>query len=114
MNCNIPKGRQSDSGGDRVQTGSSQKGVASGTSPSISQVQVALWPEKQVATFLHVSVQTLRKWRANGVGPAWARMGGCIRYPIDGLHEYIAASRCDFTGQDKTCSSIKNGGARHG
>mgnify|MGYP001101808677 CR=1 FL=1 len=68
-------------------------------------VQPALLPEKQVATYLNVSVQTLRKWRSNGVGPVWNRMGTCIRYPVAGLHEYIAETQCDFTGQDTTRSA---------
>jgi hypothetical protein len=83
------------------------------TSPS-SRIEPAFLGEKQVASFLNVSVQALRKWRANCTGPVFHRIQGCIRYPIDGLRKYIAETQCDFTGQDKTRPTTKNGGARHG
>lgn len=81
---------------------------------SHSKVRRLLLTEKQVAEHLNVSVQTLRKWRANGVGPTWNKLEGCIRYPVAGLEQYIADTRCDFMGQDKTRSSSNNGGKRHG
>ncbi len=83
------------------------------TEPSAG-AKPAVLPEKEVARVLGVSVQALRKWRANGVGPAWCKMEGCIRYPVQGLSKYIAETQCDFTGQDKTRSTTNNGGARHG
>lgn len=83
------------------------------TGPS-SRDQPAFLEEEQVSSSLNVSVQGKRKWRANGTGPTWCKMEGCIRYPIEGLHTYIAETQCDFTGQDKTRPTTNNGGARHG
>lgn len=79
-----------------------------------SRVEPAFLGKKQVASFLNVPVQVLRKWRANGTDPIWCKMESCIRYPIEGLHTYIAETQCDFTGQDKTHPTTNNGGARHG
>ena len=68
-----------------------------------SRIEPAFLGEKQVASYLNVSVQFLRKCRANGTGPRWCKMEGCI-----------SETQCDFTGQEKTRSTTKNGGARHG
>lgn len=55
--------------------------------------------EKSVADELAVSVGVLRKWRANGTGPVFCRMNGCIRYPLDGVEAFIEESKCRFTGE---------------
>lgn len=55
--------------------------------------------EKKLATKLAVSVGVLRKWRANGTGPIFCRMNGCIRYPRDGVQQFIEDSKCRFTSE---------------
>lgn len=74
-----------------------------------SRIETAFLGEKQVASLLNVSEQWLRKCRANGTGPTWCKMEGCIRYPIEGLKTYITETQRDFTGQVKPCPSSGNG-----
>lgn len=42
----------------------------------------ALAREAEVATRWGRSVRTLQRWRAEGYGPAYIRIGGCICYRI--------------------------------
>jgi len=46
--------------------------------------------EKTVAKQLSVSPQLLRKWRALGRGPAWAKLAGSrVAYPADAVEQFI-------------------------
>ncbi len=51
----------------------------------------------QAARMLQVEVSTLTKWRSQGTGPAWHRIGGpekgAIRYSPADLAEFITAAR---------------------
>jgi excisionase family DNA binding protein len=50
--------------------------------------------EAEVATYLHVAVGTLRRWRAEGSGPPALRVGRTVRYrrrDVDGWLEQQAA-----------------------
>ncbi|PCJ05452.1 MAG: hypothetical protein COB16_15565 [Rhodobacteraceae bacterium] len=62
-------------------------------------VPPAFLREKQVASYLSVSVQLLRKQRANGHGPVWMKFGHAVRYPIVDLEEYVRDSTRSFTGE---------------
>ena len=64
-----------------------------------TKIKPAFLCEKEVATYLGVSDNLLRKCRGKGTGPVWHKFEGCIRYPIAELEEYIARARQDFTGQ---------------
>lgn len=47
----------------------------------------------EAAEFLHLDVQTLRRWRAQGYGPAFIRLRRQIRYsPVD-LQGYLDSVR---------------------
>ena len=38
----------------------------------------------EVAELLSLSVASIRRWRAMGIGPAWLKLGGSVRYnPVD-------------------------------
>ena len=43
----------------------------------------------EAALRLSVSTRTLANKRALGNGPPFLKMGGVIRYPLDGLERYI-------------------------
>lgn len=45
--------------------------------------------EKEAAELLRVSCGLLRKWRNEGGGPRYVRMGRAIRYPYPGLVEFV-------------------------
>ena len=51
-----------------------------------------LLSERDAARILAVSARTLENWRRTGSGPAFVKLAGGrnVRYPVDGLHEWIA------------------------
>jgi hypothetical protein len=46
--------------------------------------------EKQTARMLEVSKAALRKWRREGRGPQFARLGRCVRYDLRAIEKYLA------------------------
>ncbi len=59
------------------------------------QYQRRLMNEHEAASYLNVSVSTLRRWRAdrNGRGPDFLKLGASVRYELAALLEYIATCR---------------------
>jgi len=51
--------------------------------------------EKKAAKTMGVAVQTLRNWRHLRKGPAYIKLGRCIRYRNDDLLEFIEKHRID-------------------
>jgi len=49
--------------------------------------------EKWVAHALGVSVQTVRRWRYDGGGPDFLRLGGSIRYREADVEKWMTAQR---------------------
>jgi len=49
--------------------------------------------ERETAKKLRISVQLLRKWRANGTGPEHIKLGKCVRYSESDIERYIASQR---------------------
>lgn len=45
----------------------------------------------EAATYLGYSPKTLEKWRKNGEGPAFVRIGSRVRYRKEALDAWIAA-----------------------
>jgi hypothetical protein len=45
--------------------------------------------EKQTAQSLGVSAAALRKWRSEGRGPKFARVGRCIRYDLRSIERFL-------------------------
>ena len=62
-----------------------------------------LVPERDAASYLHMAVPTLRKWRVFGDGPPFYKLGRNIRYDIADLDAWIAARRYTST------SAVQNG-----
>lgn len=52
-------------------------------------MSMLLTPE-DVADRLRVKVGTLAAWRWRGIGPAWIKVGGVVRYPGDKLESWLA------------------------
>jgi len=44
---------------------------------------------QQVSAMLNVPAGTLRYWRKMGVGPAWVKLEGTIRYNSVDVEEYV-------------------------
>ena len=51
-----------------------------------------LLTETEAADYLNLARATLARWRWRGDrGPAWAKLGGAVRYSRDNLDSFIAA-----------------------
>ena len=48
---------------------------------------------KQLSGILGIPEGTLRYWRNVGLGPAWHKLEGSIRYASEDVEAYVAASR---------------------
>lgn len=48
---------------------------------------------REAALYLSIPEGTLRYWRKVGVGPAWVKLEGSIRYDVADLDAYVAANR---------------------
>jgi Helix-turn-helix domain len=48
--------------------------------------------ERFTATYLDVSVETLRSWRKQNRGPRYRRIGRCVRYSIADLLAFVEAA----------------------
>ena len=46
--------------------------------------------EKQAARILAVSIAALRRWRREGRGPEFTRLGRCIRYNVKSIECWLA------------------------
>jgi len=53
--------------------------------------------ELEAAQILGLSVKTLRRWRFAGRGPAFHKIGACVRYRLADLAEFIEAGRRQST-----------------
>lgn len=45
------------------------------------------------ATYLDLSPRTLEKWRLNGGGPAYIKLGRAVRYRVSDLEAFLAERR---------------------
>lgn len=45
----------------------------------------------EAAEFLNIPANTLKYWQKVGLGPAWVKMEGTIRYNRADLEEYVRA-----------------------
>jgi hypothetical protein len=55
--------------------------------------------EKEAAEILGLQVKTLRRWRFAGRGPAFHKIGSCVRYRLDDLTAFIEAGRRQSTAE---------------
>lgn len=44
---------------------------------------------RDAAKYLAVSIPTLTRWRSQGLGPRWARLGGSVRYRLADLRAFV-------------------------
>jgi len=44
-----------------------------------------------VADFYDVSLGTVRRWRAEGRGPRYKKLGSLVRYSLEDLHGWLAS-----------------------
>ena len=53
----------------------------------------AMLTERRLAERWAVSQRTLQRWRLEGYGPVWIRIGGSIRYALSEVQAYEKAAR---------------------
>jgi hypothetical protein len=51
-----------------------------------------LLTEQQAAALLGVTVKTLQGWRYRGGGPAFVKLGRCVRYRAEDLQDFVTAA----------------------
>ncbi|SPD72007.1 conserved hypothetical protein [uncultured Desulfobacterium sp.] len=54
-----------------------------------------LLDERQVSGILGIAVQTLRNWRHESRGPAYAKLSRSVRYRMADIEQYVAQNRID-------------------
>ena len=47
----------------------------------------------EAAEYLSLSRKTLSLWRSRGIGPAFLKLGGAVRYAVVDLEQYVEKSR---------------------
>jgi predicted site-specific integrase-resolvase len=57
-----------------------------------------LLTENEAAGILRVSLSSVRRWRREGCGPTYRKVGRTVRYRSGDLTDFIAASRRTETG----------------
>ncbi len=60
---------------------------------TLSNSSRPLMTEKGAAIYLSMAVPTLRKWRVQGGGPAFCKLGKAVRYDMADLDDWIAERR---------------------
>jgi DNA-binding transcriptional MerR regulator len=48
---------------------------------------------KEVSTITGIPESTLRYWRCAGLGPAWVKLGGRVRYDEADVDAYVKANK---------------------
>lgn len=48
--------------------------------------------EREVSNITGLSVKTLQRWRLLGMGPAFRKLGGAVRYGEADIREWIAST----------------------
>ena len=56
-----------------------------------------LLKEKATAECLGIEEATLRRWRWEGKGPRFAKIGAAVRYDPDDIDDFITASKREST-----------------
>jgi excisionase family DNA binding protein len=49
--------------------------------------------EGEAASLLRVSLTSLRRWRREGRGPVYRKLGRTVRYRADDLSDFVALAR---------------------
>ena len=60
-----------------------------------------LFDPSQAATFLGIAVQTMARWRVEGGGPPYLKLGSRVRYDQPDLLEWVCERRRSSTACDR-------------
>ena len=56
----------------------------------VSRNQHILLTEGELANYLNVSVAAVRKWRGQGRGPAFCKLGSLVRYKREDVDQWLS------------------------
>ena len=59
----------------------------------IAQIHSENLSEEDTGTALEVKIPTLRNWRSQGKGPDYIKIGRSIKYPVDGIRDFLTKKR---------------------
>jgi len=60
--------------------------------PIEKRIEPKFLNERQVATFLGISVSTLQRWRLLGTGPRFRKFAGSVRYSLADIDRFVEGS----------------------
>ena len=63
--------------------------------------QIVLLPETRVAELLGVTRRCLQRWRADGSGPVYIKMGRHIRYRKEHIEKWLDKQSRHSTAEDR-------------
>ncbi len=93
-----------------------QQGANSGSPNGPGQNPDRLINEREAAYLLGFTDRTLQKWRQDGVGPAYKKIGRNVRYRLSTIQAMVTGGQCNSTSQYRNQSSgtgpKNNGGGR--
>ena len=59
--------------------------------------------EREVESYIGISINTLRKWRWEGKGPQFVKLGRRVMYRIQDVEAFIAAGSRSSTSDNGGC-----------
>lgn len=65
-----------------------------------ADAQLVLLPDEEVAALLHKSIKTLERWRTEGFGPCWIRVGRKPLYRQSDLIAWLDANTVNSTSEE--------------
>ena len=63
--------------------------------------QESLLSPKQAAIYLNLAVSSLAKWRVEGIGPRYTKLGSAVRYRRTDLDDWVGSRVQSSTSQDR-------------
>ena len=75
-----------------------KKVLGSTPEPPPMQDEIRL-TERQLCKFWSITVETLRKWRGNGYGPIYIKVGGRVLYRPEDIREFERQTMYRSSGQ---------------
>ena len=63
----------------------------------------------EVADYLRAHTRSLSRWRTEGAGPPFVRVGSLIRYPADGLEDWLSSRSARSVAEYRAKSAERKG-----
>jgi hypothetical protein len=100
-----PGGRLWDNPGMRRALPNAPKPTRTGRTKLTTNIPEPLITEGEAASILRVSLTSLRRWRRQGSGPVYRKLGRTVRYRPNDLSDFVAVSRRTSTMDGRAMAS---------